>query len=428
VPERSLPNLDIPVRIGFLVNPKSGGCKGRDVLKWAESAGHDCYELPALLNPNSSLLVELRKHILSDSTRALIFIAGGDGTISWALNTCDRALLQTDNEGIANMEESDRAFLRKIYATKVLFQCIPLGTGNDISGILGSSNVYPGTSNIPKIVEEAKENKHYTFLDNWRIEHYDTEGNLTKWISNHLLAYFSIGGSSLVSAEFHQSREDNLDKKQRPWKNKVKYLKIGSKYLLGNEQKVGKFLDLTITDTRGNKETIEIPKSCTDLIFSNINSMAAGVPIWDRTKGFEKYESPSQGDGLLNVLSAKGTSAFSGAKIGISGFSMLGQLSNAELKILDFVIAQVDGEVIEMHQGVVNIKHHTTVRFTVQDGCRALSSQPSSLPRWLEDILENPLHQNFQDEKENFIKKISIRNDAMEIEMTESVADSDNKI
>eukprot|EP00494_Astrolonche_serrata_P032379 UN32648 len=51
---------------------------------------------------------------------------------------------------------------------------------------------------------------------------------ITKWLTNICLAYFSVGGSADISHEFHRRREANKEKYNTTLKNKMGYAWLGT--------------------------------------------------------------------------------------------------------------------------------------------------------------------------------------------------------
>jgi len=213
-----------PVRIGFLVNRKSGGRSGAEILQWAKKQGYKTFDLPKC-TLGSEPLEGLRTLLLDEKTRTVIFIGGGDGTPSWALSIVEKALLGKEYDG---SDTKSIQKLREFYAKKVVFRLLPLGTGNDLAGSLGCGQKKPDIAKLPQIVANSIDREApYTFVDNWRVEHRTEGGMLSNWITNNMCVYFGTGGAASISKEFHDARETHPEYFNTPFKNHFKYFTIG---------------------------------------------------------------------------------------------------------------------------------------------------------------------------------------------------------
>jgi len=130
-----------------LINPRSGGKKGQAILEVCTRSQdvyqESCFDIVKVVRDTSGLRKRLNwakdraveKNL--PSFRPRIICGGGDGTASFALMCVFKALRNDAGEGfIWTDEEMEKYF-------PALVQ-MPLGTGNDLGGVLGWGRKYPG--------------------------------------------------------------------------------------------------------------------------------------------------------------------------------------------------------------------------------------------------------------------------------------------
>lgn len=140
------------------INSKSGGLKGEEVL-------HSFYRY---LNPLQVVdLVNEGIEVLSkfkDLPRWRIAVAGGDGTVSWVVNYIYGSLKP------------------KYYPEIAL---VPLGTGNDLSRVLGWGKTIADSEMYDYLVSIANHST-LTLLDRWKLHFtYKTKTNVWSGLKRH---------------------------------------------------------------------------------------------------------------------------------------------------------------------------------------------------------------------------------------------------
>jgi len=256
-----------------------------------------------------------RDSCISELNPARIVVAGGDGTAIWAITECKN---------------------RDIDLDKLAFAIVPLGTGNDLSRVLGW-----GATN-PRSLFNYEMRRFKTLLrewlradtlefDLWRVSMRVSEstGYIARWLdgvevilkdeeekkvllrtSKLMSNYFSLGIESMVGMAFDRNRMKSQIG------NKLMYGFLGIMHMLRasepiqelvNKCSTGKNSRNTLFSADGNSKLAGNPKS---LIFLNINSFAGGCDLWSGASnggivgiGRQVFGPQSVKDGKLEVIS-----------------------------------------------------------------------------------------------------------------------------
>ncbi|OQS02767.1 diacylglycerol kinase [Thraustotheca clavata] len=300
------------------INSRSGGQMGvyvlRQLRKWLNPL--QVYDL-SIQGPKTALLQF--RHV----TGLQILVCGGDGTIGWVLGTIDELVAQD--------------ILRQPPVA-----VLPLGTGNDLARVLGWGGGYSdqGISDILSEVEKA----HTCLLDRWRV---DLNGTKRSVLNN----YFGVGVDAQVALEFHEQRERSPALFMSQFINKLWYSRFGAKNFITRtcahlETKIELICD---------GERIVLPTGIEGVIIANINSYGGGSVLWHEDEdneytfpqpnGQRRYLGPSsQQDGLLDVVAVYGTLHLGQLQVGLSKAIRLCQCKQIELKLLERLPVQIDGE------------------------------------------------------------------------------------
>ncbi|XP_068631981.1 diacylglycerol kinase epsilon isoform X2 [Battus philenor] len=246
---KSLPDDDWEPLI-ILANRKSGSSRSDEVLSIFRG----------LLNPIqvvdiSSISPESVIKWLPERCRLLV--AGGDGTVAWVLNALQAASHVRASVGI-----------------------LPMGTGNDLSRVLGWG---PGCSSlldahsIIKSIHIAEEQP----LDRWKITITPKRGRLRRGRGErvlHAYNYASVGVDAQVALDFHRARAQFLYCFANRTLNYIAYLFLGMGRAIddGGCQGLERRLRLFLDDQR---EPLPLPP-LQALVALNIPSWGAGVHLW----------------------------------------------------------------------------------------------------------------------------------------------------
>ena len=271
----------------FFINKTSGGQRGEQIYR----------QLIRLLNPRQVFLlendttIERALNIYSSLVNTRICICGGDGTVGWVLSRLVESfpLLKNPPASIC-----------------------PLGTGNDLSRVLGWGYQYDPKRFLKMLVQIPR--AQTIPLDRWQVEvqalettsttaeNETTHGrffffrNHPKFIRNadrpfyenhrtptktHFFNYMSFGLDAAVVLDFHARRTLDSTKFTSPFKNKLLYLNEARKYFrefaLGIGWNLGPYTRL-ICDGRDFTDSI---RSCHSLVLLNITSFGSGTRPWN---------------------------------------------------------------------------------------------------------------------------------------------------
>eukprot|EP00929_Paragymnodinium_shiwhaense_P057222 TRINITY_DN28635_c0_g1_i1.p1 TRINITY_DN28635_c0_g1~~TRINITY_DN28635_c0_g1_i1.p1 ORF type:complete len:1099 (+),score=261.80 TRINITY_DN28635_c0_g1_i1:107-3403(+) len=246
--------------------------------------------------------------------RARVIVGGGDGTASfavWVILRAARHLRWTDEE----LVESFPALVQ-----------MPLGTGNDLAGVLGWSREVLKNEEAKKWLKNAVcRHRPVREFDVWGMtidgkvcmfagqdekqgpgrQKFHTAGPSVPCI---FLLYFSMGYEALVASMVELNRTDS-----RFW-NKVEYGKIGPTAMLGPERRMIDLAGITVHKAAGQRyfPPLDKPKAASEYMSVgclNINSYMGGLMVCKEAASYE--------DGLIDLFRA---SDLVGTKIK-SGFS-----------------------------------------------------------------------------------------------------------
>ncbi|BFZ18110.1 hypothetical protein BsWGS_21149 [Bradybaena similaris] len=270
-------------------------------------------------------------NLLPDVTFQLL-VCGGDGTIGWVLTAIERLRLQ------------NRPHV-----------CIlPLGTGNDLSRVLGWGEGYTGDVEVEKILNNIKKAKPVK-LDRWSVEikhekHFGLARPSKTYIMNN---YLSVGVDALVTLNFHRQRESWPSLFAHRLINKICYLTYGTKDVLERECK---HLHKKIKVILDGKEII-LPE-IEGVVVLNIASWGGGCQPWGSGISEEGYADPRYDDGVLEVMGLFSSFHIAQLQVGLASPLRLGQ--GKEVTIIlhgGNAPIQVDGEPWEQHPAYISITH-----------------------------------------------------------------------
>ncbi|XP_024940826.1 diacylglycerol kinase epsilon isoform X2 [Cephus cinctus] len=297
-------------------NRKSGNNDGADILSLFRR----------LLNPAQVVDLAERDPVaalewcrLLGDIPCRILVAGGDGTVAWLLNTIHKLQLQpVPSVGI-----------------------LPLGTGNDLSRVLGWGKEHNSNFDPMEILQQIQTARTIK-LDRWMVsvKPYRGLGFRTSRQNIFMYNYLSIGVDAQVALNFHRTRESRFYFFSHRIFNKLLYLCFGTQQVMERECKD---LDRRLEVYLDGKQ-VELP-SIESIVILNIPSWGAGVNLWDMgLPDNEKLGMQSINDGKLEVVAIYSSFHIAQLQVGLSQPHRLGQASTIKIKLLGSCAVQVDGE------------------------------------------------------------------------------------
>ncbi|XP_044759785.1 diacylglycerol kinase epsilon [Coccinella septempunctata] len=322
-----------------IANKKAGNNDGATVLS----------EFRKYLNPVQVIDLSERKPaaalqwcVLMAPKQLRILVAGGDGTINWVLTTSHK--LDLDPEPLLSI--------------------IPLGTGNDLSRVLGWGSESASDLDVDKLlkyIEAATPSK----LDRWKIEAMSHRHLGLRIPSNtfYMYNYFSVGVDAQVCLNFHRTRDSVYYFFGNRICNKLLYLCFGTQQVVTSDCKnLEKRLDLYI-----DGKLVELPE-LESIVVLNIPSWGAGVNLWNLSNVSSGYRHQSFKDGLLEVVGIFSSFHVAQLQMGLSSPVRLGQGKMVEVKLKRKAPVQIDGEPWEQNP--------SSIKITFANHCPVLINHP----------------------------------------------------
>jgi diacylglycerol kinase (ATP) len=273
----------------FFINKLSGGQKGEQIYR----------QLLRRLNPRQVFLlendatIEQALNIYSSLANTRICICGGDGTVGWVLSRLIENFPPLQNPPAS---------------------ICPLGTGNDLSRVLGWGYQYD-SKRFLRMLAQIPHAKSIA-LDRWQIQiqtletittisnnetalrrffsfrnppkfirHADQPLYENHWtpLNMHFFNYMSFGLDAAVVLDFHARRTRDPAKFSSPLKNKVLYVNEARKYFKEFAFGIGWNLGSYIRLICDGKDLTDSIRSCHTLVLLNIPGFGSGTHPWSRT-------------------------------------------------------------------------------------------------------------------------------------------------
>ncbi|XP_064097949.1 diacylglycerol kinase epsilon-like [Macrobrachium nipponense] len=266
-----------------------------------------------------------------------IIVAGGDGTVGWVFNAIFKLKLKREP----------------------LVAILPLGTGNDLSRVLGFGEGYSADVDVEDYLDQVS-SAHPAKLDRWKVRYSPSRnlGILMPAREVYMNNYLSIGVDALVTLNFHRARQSPFYLFSNRLINKMLYFTFGTKDVLEHECKnLEQRLELYM-----DNKPVELP-NLEAVVVLNIATWGAGVRPW--TLGAGGPDAPVQdfSDGLLEVFCLVSSFHIAQLQMGLSEPIRLGQCSKLKILLKGTAPMQVDGEPWEQSPGnlFITYSHQATV-------------------------------------------------------------------
>jgi len=307
-------------------NGKSGSSEACHVLS---SARKVLNAVQAIDLANQEPMMALQLCTLLRDTQCRLLIAGGDGTISWVLNTVQDL----------NM---------KIMPETAL---LPLGTGNDLSCSLGWGGHMDSDLDFPALLKHIDKSPTKP-LDRWFVEVSPSRhlGFRLPCRSVRFNNYFSVGVDARVALNFHLTRQSPLYLFSHRLFNKLIYMTYGTKDVMeqsceGLEEQVTLFID--------DKPVELCPIQ--GIILLNIESWGGGCKPWHLGPGGSVSMKSDFGDGIIEVMGVTSSFHIAQMQFGLSEPLRLGRGRKVKLVLHSCLPVQADGEPWEQSPSEITI-------------------------------------------------------------------------
>lgn len=304
-----------------IANKKSGNNDGDQILKAFRAILNPMQVIDLNETPIESglewckLLAKTHKE-----TSVRILVAAGDGSVGWVLNTIEKLKLDP----------------------KPLVGILPLGTGNDLSNVLGWGQSFSCESSMDHVMQKVL-NAHSIDLDRWKIKFIPPRrfGISLPATTFYMNNYFSVGVDALVALNFHKTREYKIYNYffSNRFFNKFLYLLYGTKD--GWERRC-KNLNEKIKLEMDGKE-IDLPELESILVL-NIPCWGGGCDIYNMGAGAQDAPKQYINDKKIEVLGIYSSFHIGQLLIGLSEPLRFGQAKVIKIKLLDRLPIQIDGE------------------------------------------------------------------------------------
>ncbi|KRZ69681.1 Diacylglycerol kinase epsilon [Trichinella papuae] len=254
---------------------------------------------------------------IKDISKMVVLVAGGDGTVGWVFSAIEEI----------SWPENRRPTVA----------VLPLGTGNDLSRVLGWGDGHSGIVDAAEILQQLSQATPVK-LDRWLVSIVSPTKLGMKWSKSEykMNNYLSVGVDALVTLNFHNRRHSLPRVLSGRFMNKFLFFTYGTKDVL---ERMCRNLHLHI-ELQLDDKPVELPE-LEGVVVLNIPCWGAGVKPWQMGKG-----GPPQliNDGLLEV--------------GLSEPYRIGQAKKVQIRIKDCSLPmQVDGEPWRQGPSTILITH-----------------------------------------------------------------------
>lgn len=300
-------------KVIIFVNKKSGGGFGQKVKERLANRT-DAFIVTLPDDPNS--WKSLEKNVLFDPKMKIV-VCGGDGTVNWV------ASMLSEYYGI------DKDCFRPPLSV------IPLGTGNDLSNMLGFGDSFE-LINLPFINDKVNKiiQKDYISknVDIWMVAIKD-ETEKVKKIT--MLNYFSIGVDADIARGFAEKREKSPQLFSSHMASKLMYIPVGLS--INDRRFLNDFLRGHYINKNDSQIELIFEHSSKTFVCQAITKIYGGKDLW-------KSNDRAVDDGMFEIIQTGGVFHLAVSQIGIKNSSNIDNAKKIYLQTSESVVYQVDGE------------------------------------------------------------------------------------
>ena len=243
-----------------------------------------------------------------------VLVCGGDGSVAWVLNTINEMKLDE----------------------KVSVAICPIGTGNDLSRVMGwGAEINDSDLDTPDKFIEKIRNAQKIELDRWQMDvKFDNRSIISRRLHHDkkffMYNYFSVGVDALVTLNFHKARASALYIVKSKIINKFMYFIYGTQQVLIQDcDRLHEKVEVYIDNVR-----VELPE-LQSIVTLNIDSWGAGVKLVEMMKESEKdfAESHSTSDGLAEVFGISSSFHIAQLQVGLAKPIKLGRAKEVKVSL-----------------------------------------------------------------------------------------------
>lgn len=335
----------------FLINPRSGGRRGQNVLDSINASngkgffGEMIYAFDISVfadrsNDQCTVTVDAMKGAWEKADgRRFLVIAGGDGTQKWGMEIVETLGLPEE----------------KLPSIAIL----PLGTANELARVTGwKIPVGRRRFDLKRFIHQIVTGK-CILVDLWDVVSLEGDEEQRK---DSMVCFASFGVDAKVALKFDEFRNKHPKKANSVIKNKSIYVWFGLKRLFSKRKRMSNLLKI-----RADEKELVFPSFLQSIQVFNIATAADGINFWSNQKSSRKELQdplkPALNDGLLEICGLRNMVHISNIKLHLSHSFRLAQSKSISFEILKGPIAfQIDGETRYLHTGArIEIKLHSKV-------------------------------------------------------------------
>lgn len=372
--------------ICFLINGKSGGRLGADLIKTISSNSTSYYgEVNTVfdivefssMDENSEAFDKLRKawfldngDLDSQDSKALqryLVLAGGDGTVKWGVEIL--AKLNIDDDKLPKLG------------------LIPLGTANELARVTGWK-FNPKKFVLKDYVHQLIHGNDL-LVDQWNVE-YMSSDTVVPFERMKMICFASIGIDAKVVHQFQNVRDNHSNRANTVLKNKFWYFYYSLKRLFSKKRPLSTLVKVVCD---GNE--VPLKDAFQSLQIFNVSTAADGVYFWGKRKSssgeLKVYNNPSLCDKRLEISAIRNFIHMGLAKANATHSYRLAQCSSVDISLSEEivkrkVVIQVDGEVWVLVPGT--IKMYLDRQISIKQGPRKTFNVDSPEMPPLNEVLE----------------------------------------